>query len=104
MTIELTDENFEEKTQEGIWIIDCWAPWCGPCQMFAPIVDEVADETGEEIHVAKLNTDENKETAAKLGIMSIPTVLYIQDGEIVDRSLGVLSKQQFMERIREIFE
>ncbi len=103
MTTKLTDKNFKEKTKEGNWVIDCWASWCGPCQMFGPIFEE-ADKEVDSVNFGKLNVDENKETAGKFGVMSIPTVLYMKDGEVVDKSMGALPKEQLISKINSVFE
>ncbi len=91
MTIEFTDQNFEEEVikNEEIVLVDFWAPWCGPCQMMGPIIDQLAEEVGENIKVGKLNVDENSATASKYGIMSIPALKIFKNGEVVKEFTGV---------------
>jgi thioredoxin 1 len=74
-------------------IVDFWAPWCGPCHMVAPILDEVAKEYAGQLIVAKVNTDENPQWATQFGVRGIPTMLFIKDGEEVDRQVGAVPKQ-----------
>jgi thioredoxin 1 len=91
--VVLTDQNFEEFTAKyPLVVIDCWAPWCGPCRMVAPVVEELAKEQQGKIVFGKLNTDENQETAMKFNIMSIPTFLIFKDGSLIDRPVGAMPK------------
>lgn len=103
MTQELTDANFKEKTATGLWAVDCWASWCGPCQVFGPIVEEVAGEMEGKVNVAKLNTEENQIIPGEYGISSIPTVLFIKDGEEIGRLTGAVSKEDLIAKINEAF-
>ena len=75
-------------------LVDYWAAWCGPCKMIAPILEEVAKEYGDRITIAKLNVDENPETAAKFGIRGIPTLMLFKDGQVAQTKVGALSKSQ----------
>ena len=75
-------------------LVDYWAAWCGPCKMIAPILEEVAKEYGDKITIAKLNVDENPETAAKFGIRGIPTLMLFKDGQVAQTKVGALSKSQ----------
>ena len=93
MAIEhVTDQNFSEKTSEGLVLVDFWAPWCGPCKMIAPVLDEIDSEMGDKVKIVNLNVDENQETAGKYGVMSIPTLLLMKDGNIVDQVIGFQPK------------
>lgn len=91
----ITDQNFEVETNEGLVIVDFWAPWCGPCRMVVPIIDEIADER-KDIKVGKINVDEEPELASKFGIMSIPTLMVIKDGKIVNQSSGARPKSAIL--------
>ena len=83
----------------GLVMVDFWAVWCGPCQMVAPIVEELASEYGEKLRVVKLNTDENPEIAGRYQIMSIPTILFFRNGQPVEKLVGARPKRQFKEVI-----
>lgn len=99
----VTDETFRHEVMEarGIPIlVDCWAQWCGPCLMVAPVLDELAAEAGGRYLIAKLNVDENPRTAAEFNIRSIPTMLIFKDGALVDRLVGVQSKQAISARLK----
>ena len=77
---DVTDQNFAQETAEGLVLVDFWAPWCGPCKMIAPVLEELDDEMGDKVRIVKLNVDDNQETAGKYGVMSIPTLLLLKDG------------------------
>ncbi len=86
---ELTDATFQDAIKQGVTLVDFWAPWCGPCRMQGPIIDQVAEQIGDRALVAKLNVDEAQQTAAMYGIRSIPTLAVFKDGEPVGAFLGV---------------
>ena len=86
--VELTDDNFEASVAEGVSLVDFWAPWCGPCRMIAPIIEELAEDFEGKATIAKVNTDEEQNVAVKYGIRSIPTLLIFKDGEVVDQMVG----------------
>lgn len=91
MALELTDQNFETeviKSDKPI-LVDFWAPWCGPCQVMGPIIEELSQGLGDKAKVAKLNVDENPETAQKYGIMSIPSLKIFKGGQVVKEFVGV---------------
>lgn len=96
-TIELTEKNFDKETKKGKWVIDFWASWCGPCKIMAHHFDAVAKDFKGKINFAKVNVDENYELANKFEIMSIPTTLFLLDGEIVHASVGAMNKEQLSE-------
>lgn len=95
MTQVITDKDFSAETDSGLVLIDFWATWCGPCRMQAPILEQLSEEYDEsELKIAKMDVDENPETPASFGIMSIPTLLLKKDGEVVEKAVGVHSKEQ----------
>lgn len=99
--ITLNDANFEETVKKyPLMIIDCWAAWCGPCRMIAPVVDELARDYAGRLTVGKLNVDENPATAMSFGIISIPTLLIMKDGKEADRIIGAVSKQFIQEKLQ----
>jgi len=98
--IILTDENFNSTIKSGVTMVDFWAAWCGPCKVVGPIVDEVADEMGDEANICKLNVDQNQKTAKKYGIQSIPTLLIFKDGNPVQKLVGVKPKHAMIKSIR----
>ncbi len=91
----VTDKTFEEETKDGLVLVDFWATWCGPCRMQAPILEQLSEELDEdELKIVKLDVDENPATAQKFGIMSIPTLLFKKDGQVVKQVAGVHTKDQ----------
>lgn len=97
MVLNVTDQNFEQTTNEGVVLVDFWAPWCGPCRMQSPVIDALDEEMGEKVTFAKMNVDEQQEIARQFGIMSIPTLLIKKDGQVVDKLVGYHSKEQLEE-------
>lgn len=91
-TIEVTDSTFNDIVSDNpLVVVDCWAPWCGPCRMIAPVIDELSTQY-EDVKFGKLNTDENMEISRKFQIMAIPTLLFFKNGELVERVTGVVPK------------
>ncbi|MFK4997519.1 thioredoxin [Bacillus sp. N9] len=92
--INATDANFASEISEGVVLVDFWAPWCGPCKMIAPVLEELDGELDGKAKIVKVDVDDNQETAGKYGIMSIPTLLVFKDGQQVDKTVGFQSKDQ----------
>lgn len=95
--INATDQTFTAETGTGVVLVDFWAPWCGPCKMIAPVLEEVSSEIGDKAKVVKVDVDENQETAAKFGVMSIPTLIVLKDGEVVDKVVGFQPKEALVD-------
>ncbi|CCY16370.1 thioredoxin [Prevotella sp. CAG:755] len=101
MEIEIKNNNLEELTAAGLPVVlDFYATWCGPCKKIAPIIEELAAEFDGKIAVGKCDVDENDEIAAQYGIRNIPTVLFIKDGQVVDKHVGAAPKSLFDEKFK----
>ncbi len=101
MALEFTNNNFHEKVLaiKGVALVDFWAEWCGPCRLIGPVVEELSKEYGETVAIGKLNVDDNREIAAQYGIMSIPTLLFFKDGQVIDKHVGVASKSDLKKKL-----
>lgn len=98
--VEMSDADLDEHTKKyNMVVVDCWAPWCGPCRMIHPIVDELAKEMQGKVVFGKLNVDNNQATATKYGIMSIPSLLVFKEGKLVDRIVGAMPKPMLKSKI-----
>lgn len=95
----LTKDTFQSQIQSGVTLVDFWAPWCGPCKVQLPIVEELADEVKGQAIIAKVNVEEESELAMKLGITEIPTLILFKDGNIVEKLVGLKSKQELKTKI-----
>jgi len=101
--VVITDQTFEREalqTRGRPVLVDCWAPWCGPCRIVGPVLDQLAADSQGRYRIAKLNVDENPQTAARFQIASIPTMLIFKDGKLIDRLIGAQPKQVIAERLQ----
>lgn len=99
MLSAITDQNFTEEVSEGLVMVDFWAPWCGPCRMQTPILEQMSEDYIDQVKFTKVNVDENPETSQQYGIMSIPNMLLLKDGEVVENIVGVHQKEQLKQII-----
>ncbi|GMK38170.1 thioredoxin [Paenibacillus sp. CCS19] len=99
MAVTLTKDNFTQSIESGVSLVDFWAPWCGPCKMQLPIVEELATELEGQATIGKINVDEQPELASQFGVMSIPTLILFKDGQPVDKLVGLQSKDSLKARI-----
>ena len=104
MAQEVTDKNFEEEVlkNDKPVMVDFWAPWCGPCQVMGPIIEEIVQEVGDKMKIVKLNVDENPQTASQYQIMSIPTIKIFKGGEVIKDFMGLQSKEVLVAEINNI--
>ena len=104
--IELNDTNFESEVLKSDLpvLVDFWAPWCGPCRLLGPIVEEIAKNYDGKLKVGKLNVDDNSQSAIQYGIMSIPSLLFFKGGQVVDQIIGAVPKQHFVEKINKVLQ
>ncbi len=98
---ELTDQNFNTivKGSKGLFLVDFWAPWCGPCRVLGPIIEELASDVKKKAQVGKLNVDESKKVAQEFNVMSIPTVILFKDGKPIETLVGVQPKETYLDLI-----
>ncbi|ELR8717539.1 thioredoxin [Campylobacter jejuni] len=99
--IELTSDNFAQA-KEGVALVDFWTPWCGPCRMLAPVIDELANDFDGKAKICKVNTDEQGDLAAEFGVRSIPTLIFFKNGEVVDQLVGAQSKQAISDKLNSL--
>ena len=98
---DVTDNNFQAEVleHEKPVLVDFWAPWCGPCRVIAPSLEEIAEEQAESLRIVKLNVDENQQTAARYGVMSIPTLIVFKNGEAAKTIVGALPKKRLVQEL-----
>jgi thioredoxin 2 len=99
--VDITDQSFDSEVLScrGVVLVDCWAPWCGPCRMVAPVLEELASEYRGKIKIVKLDTDQNPKTAMKYNIRGIPTMLIFKEGDHIDTLVGALPKQEIEKKL-----
>lgn len=99
--LEITDQNFDSVVMNSDVpvLVDFWAPWCGPCKMLTPIIEEIAEEYEGKVVFGKLNIDDNPKVASVYGIVSIPTILFVKDGKVIDQHVGLLAKGPMKKKI-----
>jgi thioredoxin 1 len=102
--ITFTDDNFDGEALKSDLpvVVDFWAAWCGPCRMIAPIIEQLAEEYNGKVKVGKLDVDENQGVAIKYGVRSIPTVLFLKGGQVVDTVIGAVPKSMFVEKLTKL--
>ncbi len=100
MAVALTKDNFSQSIESGVTLVDFWAPWCGPCKMQLPIVEELSTELEGTAVIGKINVDEEPELASQFGVMSIPTLILFKDGQPVDKMVGLQSKDALKNKIQ----
>ncbi len=103
-TVELTDANFATTVEQSEVpvLVDFWAPWCGPCRLVAPVVEELAETYSGRLRVGKLNTDDNPTVASQFNIRSIPTLLFFKNGQVVDHVVGAVPREKLQKKVDEI--
>lgn len=104
MAMKFTDGNFEQEVLKAdqLAIVDFYADWCGPCKMLGPVIEQLADEYEGKVKIGKLNVDESPAIAQKYGVMTIPTVLFFKNGEVVHKHIGLEKKEVFEEKMKEL--
>jgi thioredoxin 1 len=102
VNIDEASFDAEVKQHDGLVLVDFWAPWCGPCKIIAPVLEEIASEQGSGVKIAKVNVDENQSLAGQYGVRSIPTLLFYKGGEVVDQLVGAHPKDRLMAKIQEL--
>lgn len=100
MALNLTEANFDAETSSGVVLVDFWATWCGPCQMMSPVIDDIANECGDVVKVCKVDVDQAQNLAIRFGVMSIPMIFILKDGNEVAQFLGVTPKEKIIAAIR----
>jgi thioredoxin 1 len=100
--VNATDATFQNEVSDGdkAVLVDFWAPWCGPCRIVGPVLEEIASEEADRVKIVKVNVDENQQYASQLGVFNIPTMIVYKNGQPVDKIVGAMPKAQIMERLK----
>jgi thioredoxin 1 len=103
MALELTDANFDEKviSSEKLSVVDFWAEWCGPCRAIGPVIEELSKEYTGRVNIGKVNVDHNPQLSINYGVTSIPAILFIKEGKVVDKLVGAQPKTNFVKKIEQ---
>ena len=105
MAVEtLTKDNFDDKTNSGVALIDFWAPWCGPCRALTPVIEELESEIGDKVTIGKVNCDAETELAHKFEVRSIPALFVLKEGKVVDQFVGVKTKQELQTALEKVID
>lgn len=104
MAFEFTDTNFQSEAMatDSVAVVDFWAEWCGPCRLVGPVIEELAGEYGDRVKIGKLNVDHNPSVSMQFSVRSIPTILFIKNGQVVDKQVGAASKATLKQKIEAI--
>ncbi len=102
MALDVTKDTFNQTISQGVSLIDFWAPWCGPCKMQTPIIEELSAELKGKANIAKVNVDDEPELASQFGVMSIPTLILFKDGQPVDKLVGLQSKAALQSKLQNL--
>ena len=104
MVMELSDADFAEKTKEGVFIVDFWATWCGPCKMMAPVFEKISSDYKGKLTFVKVNVEDNQQTPGKYGVSGIPCLVIINKGNEIDRIVGAFPEEELKKRIDAILD
>ena len=104
MAFEFTDKNFKEEVLDkgGFTVVDFWAEWCGPCKQIGPMVEELAGEYKGKVNIGKMDVDNNPATPGQYGVRAIPTIIFLKDGELIDKQVGASTKQALKDKIEKL--
>lgn len=97
--VNATDQTFKSEVEKGTVLVDFWAPWCGPCKMIAPVLEEIDQEMGDKVKIVKVNVDENPEVTSQFGVMSIPTLYLFKDNQVVEKWVGYQPKEALVQAL-----
>ncbi|MDF1523759.1 MAG: thioredoxin [Trueperaceae bacterium] len=97
---EFTDANFQQETRDGLVLVDFWAPWCGPCRMVGPVIEQLAGDYAGQVKVGKLNVDDHQQSAMAFRVMSIPTVILFKNGQPVETMVGAMPKASYEAKLK----